>query len=189
MGRDEVAAIAQQWQRQIDESLEGGETLWLELGVSNRVLDNIQALTALHLLATQRTDVTTPGLLVGGDGVVWLTTCMNPAVTSTVTATPGMTLLYGGADRATYMALLATLPGPAAHLRQRLLTGLPASLHSWLWPSSQPGATAQWSTLPFRLTTPLSSAGVHGAATDGDLGLSWLVLIVVIGLVLAALFV
>lgn len=189
MGHDEVATIAQQWQRQLDESLEGGEALWLELGVSNRVLDNVRALTALQLLASQRSDVTTPGLFVGGDGVVWLTTCMSPAVTVNATAAPAMTLLYGGADRATYMATLATLPGPATHLRQTLLNGLPVSMHSWLWPSSQPGATAQWSALPFRLTMPTSTAGVHEEGTDGDLGLSWLALVVVIGLVIAALFI
>lgn len=188
MDRDEGVVIAKQWQRQIDESLEGGEALWLELGISNRVLDNAQALTALQTLAVQRTDVTTPGLFVGGDGVVWLTTCMNPAVTARTNSAPGMKLLYGGADRATYMATLATLPGSATHLRQTVLNGLPVGMHSWLWPSSQPGATAPWSALPFRLAMPTSTAGVPEEGADGDLGLSWLALVVVIGLVIAALF-
>lgn len=189
MAHDEIATIVQQWQRQLDESLEGGEALWLELGVSNRVLDNVQALTALQLLATQRSDVITPALLIGGDGVVWLTTCMSSTVTANATAASVMTLLYGGADRATYMATLATLPGPASPLRHTVLNRVPVGVHSWLWPSSQPGATAQWSTLPFRLTTPTLTAGVHGGGNDGDLGLAWLVLVVVIGLVIAALFI
>ena len=188
MGHDEVATIARQWQRQLDESLEGGEALWLELGVSNRVLDNVQALTALQLLASQRSDVTTPGLFVGGDGVVWLTTCMSPALTANASAAPAMTLLYGGADRATYMATLATLPGPATHLRQTSLNGLPVSMQAWLWPSRQPGVTAPWSALPFRLAMPKSTASVHEEGADGDLGLAWLALVVVIGLVITALF-
>ena len=69
--RNETAAIAQQWQRQIEESLEGGAALWLELGVSNRLVDNVQALTALHALATRRADVMTPGLFVGGEPCGW----------------------------------------------------------------------------------------------------------------------
>lgn len=187
--RNETAAIAQQWQRQIEESLEGGEALWLELGVSNRLVDNVQALTALHALAARRADVTTPGLFVGGDGVVWTAICMNPAVGAGTTSAPGMTLLYGGADRATYMATLATLPGPATHTRQSLLTGLPAGIRALLWPVSQPGVAPQWSALPFVMTTPSRPISAHDASASSEAWLPWLALVVVMGLIITALFV
>ena len=187
--RNESAAITQQWQRQLEESLEGGEALWLELGVSNRLVDNVQALTALHDLAARRADVMTPGLFVGGDGVVWTATCMNPAVGAGTTPAPSMTLLYGGADRATYMATLATLPGAATHTRQSLLTGLPAGLRAWLWPISQPGVAPQWSALPFVMTTPSLPISAHDASASSDAWLPWLALVVVMGLIITALFV
>lgn len=187
--RNEPALITQQWQRQLEESLEGGEALWLELGVSNRLIDNVQALTALQALATRRADVTAPGLFVGGDGVVWTATCLNSAVGAGPTPVTGLTLLYGGADRVTYMATLATLPGPATHTRQSLLTGLPAGMYTLLWPVSQPGVAPQWSTLPFVLTTASQPPRVHDEFASGDGWLPWLALIVAIGLIITALFV
>lgn len=187
--RNEAAAIAEQWQRQIDESLEGGEALWLELGVSNRLVDNVQALTALHVLAARRADVTTPGLFVGGDGVVWTATCMNPVVGAGTTPAPGMTLLYGGADRATYMATLATLPGAATHTRQSLLTGLPVGIRALLWPVSQPGSAPPWSALPFVMTTVSPPLRAHDASAGSEAWLPWLALVVVVALIITALFV
>ena len=187
--RNEAALIAQQWQRQLDESLEGGEALWVELGVSNRLVDNVQALMALQALAARRADVTTPGLFVGGDGVVWTAACMNPAVGAGPTPVTGLTLLYGGADRATYMATLATLPGPTTHTRQSLLAGLPAGLSTWLWPVSQPGVASQWSTLPFVMTTASQPTRAHDDYASSDGWLPWLALLVAIGLIITALFV
>ena len=187
--RNEAAKVAQQWQRQIEESLEAGEALWLETGNSNRLVDHLQALTALRSLAEQRTDVTVPGLLVGGDGVAWAAMCTNPAVAAGSAASPGINLLYGGPDRATYIATLATLPGSATHRQQSLLTGLPVGLLSWLWPSSQPGVTRQWSALPFMLTTPEPPTSANVASSNNDAGLAWLTLVAVIGLIITALFV
>lgn len=187
--RNEAAAIAQQWQRQIDESLEAGEALWLDLGISNRLVDNLPALTALRALVAHRTDVTTPGLFVGGDGVVWTAICLSPAVAAGAEAAPGMALLYGGADPVTYTAMLATLPGPATHMRPNLLTGLPAGMNAWLWPVSQPGVVPQWSALPFVMATLQPPPSANDEPASDAAWLPWLALIVVIGLIIAALFV
>ena len=186
---NEAATIAQQWQRQIEESLEAGEAVWLEVGNSNRLVDQIQTLMALHTLAARRTDVMAPGLFVGGDGVVWAVMGLSPAVATGSTASPGIMLLYAGADRATYMATLATLSGSATHRQQSLLTGLPVGLLSWLWPVSQPGVMHQWSTLPFGLTSLKPSTSADDASANNDVGLAWLALVVVIGLIITALFV
>lgn len=185
---NEAPAIAQQWQQQIEESLEAGESLWLELGVSQRVVDQVEALAALRTVADRRVDVTTPGLVVGGDGAMWAAACLSAAVGAAAKPAPGMMLLYGGADRATYMATLATLSTAGVQSQQRRLTGLPIGVHAWLWPDRHPGGAPRWAALPFVLPAPKPPAADH-APNDPAMWFSWLALVVVIGLVITALFV
>ena len=181
--------MAQQWQRQVEESLEAGEALWLEGGLSQRAIDHIFTLTALDTLARQRSDVTAPGLFVGGDGILWAAALMSRATDSADRSTPALTLFYGGADQATYMATLATLPAPSLHTRRYHATGVPAGMQSWLLPASQPGAAPFWSSLPFILNVQTSPNPLPAQPTTSEAWLPWLTLLVVIGLVITALFV
>lgn len=182
------AVIAQTWQGQLDESLEAGETLWLEGGLSRRTVDHLAMLLALDLLARQRADVTTPGLFLGGDGVVWTAALLRGASESRAGLSPGLTLLYGGADPASYLAALATLPGPSAHTRRQAATGLPVGMQASLLPTSQPGVAPAWAALPFVLGGQATAAG-HAHAGDGEAWLPWLTILVVIGSIITALFV
>ena len=188
-------AIRTVWQGQMSESLEAGEALTLELGVNSRLLDNIPALVALDTL-TKRTDLITPWLLMGGDGVVWASVISAGGAAG---RSAGVAPLYGGADVATYMATLATLPGPSAHTRRQRMTGLPVGLQAALLPATQPGITPLWSSLPFVIgaqsqpsaTSPAYAPVPVDPAQEQaqEQALPWLALLVVIGLIVSALFV
>ncbi|MCE7985908.1 MAG: hypothetical protein DYG89_32420 [Caldilinea sp. CFX5] len=192
--QNDTTRIAQAWQGQLEESLEAGEMPWLEGGLSRQTIAHLPMLLALEQLARQRTDVTTPGLLLGGDGIGWTAALMSQAAAQTGGGSPALTLFYGGADQASYMALLATLPGPSAHTRQQRATGLPVGMQAQLLPTSQPGAIPPWSSLPFVLAEQAASHP-HGRAGDAEAWLPWLpwlpwlTILVVIGLIITALFV
>lgn len=187
--QNDADRVAHQWQGQLDESLEAGETFWLEGGLSPRTMDNLPALTALAALAHQRSDVTTPGFFVGGDGVLWTAALLSQTTSTAASSPPSLALLYGGADSATYMATLATLSAPSAHTRRRAATGLPVEMQGWLLPASQPGAVPLWSFLPFVLAPQATPDTITATSTPGEAWLPWLTLLVVIGLIITALFV
>jgi len=185
--RKDAAAIRTHWQSQIDESLEAGEALLLEVGVNTSVLHSLGALIALERLAAERVDVTSPLLLVGGDGVAWSAMLLTPAASTTTTLVPAIMPFYAGADPATYQASLATLSSVSTHARQHIATGLPLAMHSLLMPETQPGIAALWSSLPFVLVAQAASADAGVAERDG--WLQWLTLLVVVGLLIVALFI
>ncbi len=194
--RTDAAAIRTHWQGQIDESLEAGEALLLEMGVGHSVLTQLGALRALERLAAERVDVTAPLLVVGGDGVAWAATLLSSApvlpTSSNATAlAPAITPFYVGADQATYMASLATLPAVSTHTRQHMVTGLPVGMQSLLLPETQLGVAARWSSLPFALVAQAQAVGDAESADvdDQDAWLQWLTLLIVVGLLIVALFI
>ncbi|MEZ4729248.1 MAG: hypothetical protein R3E79_19115 [Caldilineaceae bacterium] len=194
-------AIYTDWQQQIDESVEAGEALLIEFGVSDSVLRHLPALLALDRLAAERTDFAIPWFLVGGDGTTWMAALMSSASRSIAGQSPAMVPLYGGADWATYLATVATVPGASTYLRNRIAAGVPASMHALLIPTTQPGAVLRWLSLPFLLLTPAQS--MPAVADDGDRGngnasdpvatpdpwVEWLTLLTVVGLLIMALFI
>jgi hypothetical protein len=186
--QNDETTVAQAWQAQVEESLEAGEMLWLEGSLSRRTVDRLPLLLALDLLARQRTDVTAPGLFLGGDGVVWTAALMRQAAEGTGRVSPTLTLSYGGADPVSYMAALATLPGPSAHTRRQGATGLPVGMQAQLLPTSQPGAPPPWSSLPFLLAEQ-ATAAASDRAVVAEAWLPWVTILVVIGLLLTALFI
>lgn len=191
--QNNAASIAQAWQGQLDESLEAGETLWLEGGLSRRTVDHLPMLLALDHFARQRADLTTPALLIGGEGVVWTAALLSQATAPGVSPAPALTLLYGGADQAGYMAALATLPGPSTHTRRQDAIGLPVGMQAQLLPSSLPGAVPGWSSLPFLLAGQAITATVNDGgdkrAGAAEAWLPWLTILVAIGSIITALFV
>lgn len=183
-----AANVAQAWQGQLEESLEAGEMLWLEGGLSRRTIDQLSMLLALDLFARQRVDVTTPGLFIGGDGVVWTAALLSGATERRTGSAPALTLRYGGADSAGYMAALAILPGPSAHARRQKVIGLPPGMQAPLLPINHPGLAPTWSSLPFVLTAQATTTG-NDPAGDTETWLPWLTILVVIGAIITALFV
>jgi hypothetical protein len=194
IGSHDATTIYLDWQSQIDESMEAGAALLIEMGVTHRILPDLPALLALESLAARRTDFATPWLLVGGDGVTWMAALLSTTVEDEPTQSPAMTPLYGGADRATYMATMTTLPGVAHQTSYGGARDLPVPLHSLLIPASHPGVAPRWFSLPFVLLgqgeSSASSEGVRSAPTGGeDLWVQWFSLLVVIGLVIFSLFI
>lgn len=196
--QNDTTRMAQAWQGQLEESLEAGEMLWLESGLSRQTVAHLPMLLALEQLARQRTDLTTPGLFLGGDGLVWTAALMSQAIEQTRGGSPALTLGYGGADQASYMAMLATLPGLSTHTRQQRVTGLPVGMQAQFLPTRQPGAIPPWSSLPFVLAQQATSPAhahtshahtSHAHTVDAETWLPWLTILVVIGLMITALFV
>ncbi len=183
-----ATSVAQAWQGQLDESLEAGETLWLEGGLSRRAIDQLPMLLALDHFARQRADLTTPGLLLGGDGVMWTAALLSGATERRTGLAPALTIRYGGADPASYMATLATLSGPSAHTRRHEATGLPVSMQALLLPTSQPGIAPACFSLPFVLTGQATTPSSDQTG-DTETWLPWLTVLVVIGAIITALFV
>lgn len=195
IGPTDTAAIYAHWQAQIDESVEAGDALLVELGVSQRTLPDLPALLALETLAAKRTDFATPWLLVGGDGVSWLAALLSTGSEGIAAQSPAITPLYGGADRATYMAMVATLPDLARPLARDRATELPVALHSLLLPATQPGVAPHWLSLPFALLAQAQSSVYNRESMAGervtaaqDLWLQWLTLFIVIALLIFSLF-
>lgn len=208
--RLDAATIYTEWQQQLDESVETGEALLIEFGVSGSALHQVHALLALEHLAAARADFAIPWLLVGGDGVTWMAALTGSAAGGAPRQSPRMMPLYGGADLVTYMAMPATLSGASSYLRNRVVTGLPTGMHALLIPTTQPGAALRWLSLPFLLLAqaqPMlsrpeqmgSEATENGNAGSGEWGqggvaiqdpwVQWLALFIVIGLLIIALFV
>jgi len=185
-------AIRTAWQAQMSESLEAGEALTLELGVGSRVLDNMPALVALDAFA-KHSALLTPWLLIGGDGVAWAAAMRTAG--SPVGQSAEFAPLYGGADVATYMATLATLPSPSAHTRRHRATGLPVGLHASLLPETQLGVKPLWSSMPFVMGAQSQPSAATPEPTTVPIDqaeepmLPWLALLVVIGLIVSALFI
>jgi len=199
--RLDPATIYADWQQQIDESVEAGEALLIEFGVSDSVLRHLPALLALDRLAAERTDFAIPWLLAGGDGVTWMAALMSSASEGVVGQSPAMVPLYGGADWATYLATVATVPGASMYLRNRIVTGAPAGMHALVIPATQPGAGLRWLSLPFLLLVQAqstSTGAAYGNEGNGnefytvatqDRWVQWLTLLTVVGLLIVALFV
>ncbi|MBX3012865.1 MAG: hypothetical protein KF832_15225 [Caldilineaceae bacterium] len=173
-------AIKQHWQQQIDQSLEAGAAVLLEGGVGHQLVDGLPALVALEQLMDERTDVTNPWLLMGGDGIAWSFAMLQAS------QLPALTPLYGGADQSTYLATLATLPDLATLSAGHRATGAPVGVHSWLQPAKQPGVTPSWSLLPLVLA---DRQAVNAPAATAEAGLQWLALVVVVLLFISALFI
>lgn len=200
IGRNDAATICAHWQVQIDESLEAGDALLIELGVSQRALPELPSLVALEALVAKRTDFAIPWLLAGGDGVIWMAALLSTAVGGGAAQSPAIIPLYGGADQATYIATLATLPGVARQLPDGSATSnatdLPIALHSLLLPTTQPGVAPRWLSLPFVLLEQASTSVSNGETVGGetvtasqDLWVQWLTLFTVIGLLIFSLFI
>ncbi len=186
---NDAAAIHTHWRSQIDERLEAGEALLIEVGVSTSVLNNLGALIALERLAAERVDVTSPWLFVGGDGVAWAAILMSTASGATTAHSPAITPFYAGADQPTYLASLATSADVSTNTQESTKTGLPVGMHSLFMPESQPGVAPFWSSLPFVLATQVQATNPESVTVDQDGWLQWLTLLVVVGLLIVALFI
>jgi len=136
------------WQAKIEHNLETGQQPLLNLGLSNTTLDNLQAWSALQRLASARTDMTRPTILVGGDSAIWLATFMHTRPQAPERS-PNLFVAYTGSDRATYMASLTTQHISYVPLSQRRPAELPPAVTDFFAPLTQPAVSSTWDVLPF----------------------------------------
>ncbi|MCX6044276.1 MAG: hypothetical protein NT075_04135 [Chloroflexi bacterium] len=144
-------AIDVAWQSEIEASLEAGWRPLLDLGSSQLSLEDVTMLTALRTFVDQRVDVSAPVMLAGGHSVLWLAVLMHQPSTA-LHQSLAPTLVFAGADRATYLATLTTLlPGQFAET-ERLAQSAPANMAALFTPYTQARTALPWDLLPFAVT-------------------------------------
>jgi|GEM_PF-1632150 len=129
-------------QAKIERSLEMGQQPLINLGISQTVLDNLHAWSALQKLAATRTDMTRPILLTGGQSATWLATLLHTRQDAPERS-PNLLVSYAGPDQTTYMAIQTT------HYTQAGPASLPPALINIFAPLAQPAVAPLWDRLPF----------------------------------------
>jgi hypothetical protein len=169
-----------QWQTIIEHSLEAGQIPLFDLGASPGDLPGLATLMALLTFADQRTDVSSPLIIAGGNSVGWLVGLLYQAQVPRV---PMLTSVYSGVDPSTHMASSA--------LYTSQLSGLPASLAPYVAPEMHSGAPL-WDALPFALGAQPGrnlQTSADGAPTTTDSWLTWASVTLALALILLALLV
>jgi hypothetical protein len=181
------AALRAEWQDRVEISLETGESPVLDLGANNGVLDSLPALMALQGFAEQRTDITTPTLVSGGNSLLWMAALVHEP---SAAHAPALTVVYGGADLATQLGSLATQQvQPPARLQPPML--LPAQLAALFAPGAQAGPL-WWEALPFAVAeeaTRPANRPEDAPLRQDDPWLAWAAIAVAVVLVVAAFLV
>jgi hypothetical protein len=178
------------WQTNLELSLETGQAPVLDLGAYGSPLDNAPVMVAFHAFANQRQDLVAPLAVCGGYSLMWLIALMHSRQSSALGLSPEMRVIYGGTDLATHVASLSLYGAqqlPADYDAQR---ALPSFLASFFAPSMQAGPV-QWAALPFIeaadsiVTGPMDPA----ATSQARKWLTWIAVLVSVGLVLLAMIV
>jgi hypothetical protein len=167
------------------------------MGAYGNPLDNATMMVAFHALARERCDLAAPLAVTGGHSLLWLIALMHSREGSAGALSPEMRVIYGGADLATYVASLSIYGAQQAPADQDARGVLSTSLAVFFDPEMQAGPVL-WAALPFMETTtriapaPVAPGGapVDPGASDKRLHwLTWLAVLVSVGLVLSAVVV
>jgi hypothetical protein len=184
--------IAAAWQAEIESKLETGATAVLLGGASSTLTTGATTLLALQNSSIQRNDIATPLLVAGGNSALWLGLLLPPRPVGDSSFAPPPTLIYAGADEATYLAIaglttrLASQPHAAPGLAN---PGAPQEMGVHFAPRLQPGAPTAWEMLPFVEVgeQPIPSLALTTTASDPTVDwVTWGVMLLVFCLVLSA---
>jgi hypothetical protein len=194
-----AAEIAAAWQAEIESKLETGATAVLLGGVPNNVSSNAATLLAIQESTLQRNDVATPLLVAGGNSALWLGLLLPPQPVGSALNAPPPTLVYGGADEATYLAIV----GLTTALANQSLSPSGVAKSSTapemgvqFAPRLQPGANTAWEMLPFvevgEQPTPalaMATASVDPAGDPTGDWIAWGIMLFALCLVISALLI
>jgi hypothetical protein len=183
-GYDVTSEAKTIWTHTVDLNLEAGQRPLLDAGAGIGLLENLPVLVALHAYAQQRRDVTAPLITTGGNPLLWLAATMHEQPSQLPTS-PGLTVLYGGPDLATQLAVIATLapPRPVDLWRNQL----PTQLASWFAPTTQGGAV-RWEAFPWAQAEVAQQPVLTTVEpSSGERWLSWLGLGLALVLIILAL--
>jgi hypothetical protein len=198
-----AAEIAAAWQAEIESKLETGATAVLFGGASSNLTTGATTLLALQNSTIQRNDIATPLLVAGGNSALWLGLLLPPQPAGDSSFAPSPTLVYAGADEATYLAVAwltssltsgqgsqsyavtgATYPESPSGASQEM------GIH--FAPRLQPGAPTAWEMLPFVEVgeQPIPALAMGSAPSDSTTDwITWGVMILAFCLVLSALLI
>lgn len=193
-----TAAIRQQWQSELDISLEVGQPPLIDLGYTNQMFNSLPGLEALPQLPALGSSVIKPPVAVGGNDSAWpLSLLFTFRGTKREELRQPTLPLFTGADEATHIASLATHAPPLratwpATTAQRQ-TQLPVQIATLFAPGSQPDTLAHWEGLPLILMVPAVSGNAQEKEPfDSSLAgivdwTAWVTFLISIALILTAL--
>ncbi|MEM7535918.1 MAG: hypothetical protein AAF639_27305 [Chloroflexota bacterium] len=172
-----ISNVVQSWQASTEEQLEMGQRPLVELGVSHLTNDALHSLVAYQLLYANRHagDGSSTLLLSGGHAVLWLAALFDdtPQTSPSHPLASQTSVIYAGADHATYMGSLSTMTpmipltvfSHDARIGNLMADGddalfrnptrlsftrqLPTELASWFIAIAKPSVPTVWSALPF----------------------------------------
>jgi hypothetical protein len=191
-----AADITAAWQEGIESKLETGATAVLLGGTPSSLTTSAATLLALQNASTERTDVATPLLVAGGNSAAWLGLLLPPQPIGHSSGAPAPTLVYGGVDEATYLAIVGLTVGSIA-TPGTVKPSIPNELVGQIAPRLQPGAATAWEALPFvevgeQPIPPLALSSLALTATRSDPTSDWIawgVMLLAFCLVLSALLI
>ncbi len=216
-----ASQIRQDWQQCTEQAIEAGRAPLLELGMDRQLLNNLPLLLALTTWSMRRSDLTQPLLLTGDVDALWpvpLFYVATPTVSrDQQSMAPSLQIVYGGADRATYLASLTTQAPQRIQSGTLYAVDLPVAMQPLVSAQTQPHVNASWQLFPLALlqratadqarvinrvinrtsnpaasnaalsNSTLSNSTVASAGTDP--WLAWATLAMIVLLVLLAMFV
>ena len=170
--------IVAHWQRDLDTSLETGETPVLYVNAGAGVLDDLAGPVALQWWDEQRRDGITPLVAAGGVGPAWLLALLHSRSPATPLRSPGAVTAYSGPDPATHAAALSVLDTRnTSFAAGRPICRRPFSRRLFRIPRRGP---CRWKSLPFLVSEPAT-----GLQHDG--WSAWVAVVLVVALFLIAL--
>ena len=189
--------VATAWQAEIENKLETGTPALLQGGAPDSLLASVTTLLGLQRSTLQRTDIATPWLVTGGNSALWLgllLPCQPQASNADSNPnTPTPTVIYGGADAATYLAMIELTTARGAQ---------PLGMGAQFAPRLQAGVATPWEMLPLLEAGEQSAHGTDAAFpqsspqslvdTDNDPTGDWIVwgiMLLAFCLVLSALLI
>jgi hypothetical protein len=192
--------IALAWQTEIESKMEIGASALLLGGAPASLIPSIATLAALKYSADQRNDVATPLLIAGGSSALWLGLLLPPLPSGNELSAPAPTIVYGGADEATYLATAAlsntvafdSTPTQRSSSTSATKAGTAQEMGGQFAPRLQAGAATAWEMLPFvevgEQPTPALPAAPIIIDPTGD-WIAWGVMLLAFCLVLSALLI
>jgi hypothetical protein len=144
--------IYTEWQSEIEANLEAGRTPLLDLGGSNLILDDLCMLAALRTFVARRVDVTAPVMIAGGNSAFWLAVLMQMQPISALRRPLAPTIVFAGADRASYLATLTMFVPDRSSESGHMPQSAPANMAPLFTPYTQTRASLPWDLLPFAVT-------------------------------------
>lgn len=192
-------SLRDSWLHQIEIHLESGQSPILDLGIYARTVSGLPALITLRRLAMERTDVTKPTAIIGGDVGLWLAALMQERVSVSSHRLTPISIVYGGPDWATYLASQTTqiretdlnAPGLPPALAPLFIVAQPQGMTNWWAFQPLTMLNSSWNDPRALQATALVNNPAHMQGNDSEVGMdewhNWVGGVMAIALILFAL--